>query len=151
MKLAEALIERADLQHKIGQLEHRMQVNAKVQEGDEPAESVDELIPQFEKAMDNLENLIARINKTNSSTPFEEITLSQAITKRDNLKSKIRAYRDLHQVATISHDRFSAKEIKYIRCVDVVKLQKRIDSLSKEYRELDTKMQGLNWTVDLVE
>ena len=151
MKLAEALIERADLQHKIGQIENRMEVNAKVQEGDKPAESVDELIPLFEKSMDELELLITRINKTNSNTTFEGMTLSDAITKRDNLKSKIRAYRSLHETATFSRDRYSAQEIKYVRCVDVAKLQKIIDDLSKDYRELDTKMQGLNWTVDLME
>ena len=37
MKLAKALIERADLQRKIAQMESRMEQNAKVQEGDEPA------------------------------------------------------------------------------------------------------------------
>ncbi len=92
-----------------------------------------------------------RINNTNSNTPFESITLAEAIAKRDCLRSKIRVYRKLHAAAAISQDRYSTKEIKYIRCVDVVKLQKIIDDLSKDYREIDTKMQGLNWTVDLLE
>jgi len=39
MKLAEALIERADLQKQIAQAESRMKENAKVQEGDETAEA----------------------------------------------------------------------------------------------------------------
>lgn len=151
MKLAEALIERADLQRKIARLSDRMENNAKVQEGDEPAEAVEKLIPQFECLMDDLERLIIRINKTNSNTPFEDITLAEAIAKRECLKSKIRAYRELLAAATISHDRYSSKEIKYVRCVDVVKLQKIIDGLSKDYREIDTKMQGLNWTADLLE
>ena len=47
MKLAEALIERADLQRKIAQIEARMRQNVKVQEGDKPTESVDELLPQY--------------------------------------------------------------------------------------------------------
>lgn len=151
MKLAEALIERADLQRKIAQIEARMRQNVKVQEGDKPTEYVDELLPQYESLADRLECLIANINRTNSSTPFNDITLAHAITKRDCLKSKIHAYRELCEAALITQDRYSNKEIRFVRCVDVVKLQKRIDDMSKAYRELDTKMQGLNWTTDLLE
>ena len=150
MKLAEALIERADLQRKIAQVESRMEQNAKVQEGDEPAEAIDKLMPQYEDLMDNLEELIIRINRTNANVSFEDMTLADAIAKRDCLKSKIRAYRDLHEAASIYHDRYSNKEIKFVRCVDVVELQAKIDRLSKAYREIDTKMQGLNWTIDLL-
>ncbi|WP_353936777.1 hypothetical protein [uncultured Fusobacterium sp.] len=33
--------------------------------------------------------------------------------------------------------------------MDVGKKQKEIDKLSKKLRELDTKIQGLNWTTEL--
>ncbi len=33
----------------------------------------------------------------------------------------------------------------------VDQLQREINKYSKEYRELDTKLQGLNWTIDLME
>jgi len=151
MKLAEALIERADLQKKIAQVEYRMRQNARVQEGDEPAEAVEKLMPEYESLMDDLESLIVKINITNIKTPFEDVTLAEAITKRDCQKSKIRAYQELREAATIEQDRYSNKEIKFIRCVDIVKLQEKIDGLSKGYRELDTKMQGLNWTTELME
>jgi len=151
MKLAEALIERADLQRKIAQMEYRMRKNARVQEGDEPAEAVKKLMPEYESLMDDLERQIVKINITNSKTSFEDVTLAEAITKRDCQKSKIRAYQELREAATIEQDRYSNKEIKFIRCVDIVKLQEKIDGLSKGYRELDTKMQGLNWTTELME
>ena len=32
----------------------------------------------------------------------------------------------------------------------VAKFLKEADKLSKEFRELDTKIQGMNWTVDLI-
>ncbi|QNM16272.1 DIP1984 family protein [Fusobacterium hominis] len=35
------------------------------------------------------------------------------------------------------------------RTIDVGKKQKEIDKLSKKLRELDTKIQGLNWTTEL--
>ena len=151
MKLAEALIARAELQKEVARLETRMQDNAKVQEGDEPAEAVEKLMPQFDKLMDELEGLIVRINKTNNNTPFDGMSLADAIAKRDNIKGKLRAYRELYAAATITYNRYSNKEIKFVRCVDLVKLQKIIDGLSKDYRVLDTKMQGLNWTVDLLD
>lgn len=151
MKLAEALIERADLQKKIAQLEVRMQQNVKVQEGDTPAESVEELLPQYESLMDRFELLIVSINRTNGAAAFDTMTLAEAITKRDCLKSKIHAYRELYEAASISQDRYSNKEIRFVRCVDAAKLQNQIDSMSKAYRELDTKMQGINWTIELLE
>lgn len=150
MKLAEALMARADLQRKIAQIESRMRQNAKVQEGDEPAEAIERLIPEYERTMDELESLIAQINRTNNQTPLESATLSEAITRRDCLKSKIRAYRNLYEAAAISQDRYSSKEIRFVRCVDPAKLQEKIDYLSKLYRQLDTKIQERNWTADLM-
>ena len=35
--------------------------------------------------------------------------------------------------------------------MDVSSLQKEVDDISKKWREIDTKIQGLNWTIDLVE
>lgn len=150
MKLAEALMARADLQRKIAQIEKRMRQNAKVQDGDEPAEVIERLIPEYERTMDELEGLIAQINRTNNQTSLESSTLSEAITRRDCLKSKIHAYRDLYEAAAISQDRYSSKEIRFVRCVDPAKLQEKIDYLSKLYRQLDTKIQERNWTADMM-
>ena len=150
MKLAEALIQRSDLQKKIAQLESRMKQNAKVQEGDEPSEDVEELLKQYNVLMDELEVLILKINKTNNATSFGDVSLAEAITKRDCLKNKIRCLRELIESTTISMDRYSRCEIKFVRCVDVNKLQGTIDRLSKEFRELDVRMQGLNWTIDVM-
>lgn len=150
MKLAEALIARADLQRKISQIESRMQQNAMVQEGDEPAEAIEKLLPEYERTMEELEGLIIQINRTNSQSSFDDRTLSEAITIRDSLKSKIRAYRELYEAGTISQDRYSNKEIRFIRCINIEELQATLDKLSKEYRELDTKIQGLNWTTELL-
>lgn len=47
-------------------------------------------------------------------------------------------------------DRYSLKEIKIDSTVDVAKLQKDLDALSKELRELDQKIQEINWTTDLI-
>ena len=149
--LAEALIERADLQRLIQRVKYRMEENAKVQEGDEPTEKVEKLFSVYESLMTKLESLIIKINKTNNQTPFEEITLAEAITKRDNLRSKIWTYNSVLDTASIKQDRYSRDEIKFVRCVDIKILEKKIDYLSKIYRELDTKIQRINWLAELLD
>ena len=70
MKLAEALILRADCQKRIAQLKSRLLTNAKIQEGDAPAETPQELIVELGRVSTELLDLIKRINRTNSATAF---------------------------------------------------------------------------------
>ena len=65
MKLAEALSIRADLQKKVAQLKERIKESAKVQEGDEPCDNVEELYKELDEALVQLEDLVYRINITN--------------------------------------------------------------------------------------
>ena len=150
MKLAEALILRADLQKRIEQLKNRLKNNVMVQEGDEPSEDPEMLLKEFEDCQLELTDIIKRINKTNNETMFnEKWTLADALTERDGLWEKRLVLSHVAEVASIKQDRYSRTEIKYISTVNVKELQKEIDKLSKEYREFDTKIQGLNWTIDL--
>ena len=68
MKLANALSQRAELQTRIRQLEERLNNNAQVQEGEDPAEDPMELLRELDEDYAQLEALIARINRTNSVT-----------------------------------------------------------------------------------
>ena len=68
MKLANALSLRSELQTRIRQLESRLDNNALVQEGESPAEDPMELLRELEEDYAQLEELIARINRTNSTT-----------------------------------------------------------------------------------
>ena len=49
MKLANALSQRSELQDRIRQLEHRLNNNAQVQEGESPAEDPEELLRELEE------------------------------------------------------------------------------------------------------
>jgi hypothetical protein len=40
--------------------------------------------------------------------------------------------------------------VKFVATVSIAQLQKQIDSLSKQYREVDTRLQELNWNTELV-
>lgn len=72
MKLANALSLRSELQTRIRQLESRLDNNALVQEGESPAEDPMELLRELEEDYAQLEELIARINRTNSTTEAGE-------------------------------------------------------------------------------
>jgi hypothetical protein len=151
MKLAEALIMRADTQTKLTQLKTRMQNNIKVQEGERPAEDFEELLLQYKALADEFTALAKRINKTNAATPLQGGAISDAIAERDGLKSKIKCYRELYNATAITENRYSRNEIKFVRCVNPAELQHEIDVMSKQFRELDTAIQALNWATDLLE
>ncbi len=152
MKLAEALILRADYQKRIEQLKQRLLRNAKIQEGDKPAESPTDLMKELEQIADELTQLIQRINKTNSAHIIDEkMTLSDALAIRDILKLKQGIYRELAKAASVTQARFSRSEVKFKSAVNIAEIQKQADQLAKEHRELDTKIQEANWLVELLE
>ncbi len=150
MKLATALSERADLQKRIADLGNRLKFNAKIQEGETPSEEPQVLLAELEKDFERLEELIARINHTNNQTRYGEVTLTDLIAKRDCLNSRIRIMRAFLDSASEKVTRYSKTEIRIMSTVPVAELQKQVDRLSKELRETDETIQGLNWTTELI-
>ena len=63
---------------------------------------------------------------------------------------EIKIKQDFLTAARNKIDRYSNKEIKILSSVDVKKEQTQLDKLSKELRELDVKIQSLNWQSDLI-
>ena len=149
MKLAEALNQRADLQKRIAQLRERLSNNVKVQEGDQPAENPEELFKELEGSLKQLKDLIVSINRTNQVSVWEGKTLTELIAEKDILSMHIATLRATLDAANVRSDRYSRNEIKFVRTIDVNALQKRVDDLSKELRELDSKLQQANWTTEL--
>ena len=150
MKLAEALNLRADLQKRIASLKDRLIKNAKIQEGYIPAEDPSILLNELNKNIIELENFIKKINKTNSFVVIDNESISDMIAKRDALGLKLSVLRAFLTAASNKIDRYSNKEIRILSTVNVTQKRKEIDELSKEYRILDTKLQGLNWTTDIL-
>lgn len=150
MKIAEALQERADLNRRIEQLRHRLSMNATVQEGEKPAEDPNELIKELDACAARLEELMARINLTNAKTVIEGKTLTELIAKRDALTVKLNAYRDLVSGASNVVSRATRSEIKILPAVNVKKLQKQVDDMSKELRLTDNAIQQANWVNELI-
>lgn len=152
MKLAEALILRADCKKRMEQLKARIIRGAKVQEGDQPAEKPQELIAEFERIANELADLIKRINRTNSTTPFRNgETVVDALAERDALVFRRGLYGDLAQAAAVTQERYIRTEVKFVSTVNVGAAQKQADALAKAYRELDARIQEQNWQTELVE
>ena len=149
MKLAEALNQRADLQKRIAQLRERLSNNVKVQEGDEPAEDPKDLFKELAVCLNDLENIIVRINRTNQETVWEGKTLTEMIAGKDVLSLHLSVLRSALDAANVRSDRYSRNEIKFVRSVDVNDLQKQVDDRSRDLRELDSKLQQANWMTDL--
>lgn len=145
LKLAEALILRADLQKRIEQIRSRLYNNVLVQEGKEPSEDLKELLNEYLASQKDLTEIIKRINKSNNNTSFNnDWMLSDALVEKEALLDKRNNLANLAEQASYKQDRYSKTEIKSIATINVREIQKEVEKLSKEYRELDTKIQGLN-------
>ena len=151
MKLAAALMRRADLQTQITDLEIRLNNNARVQEGEKPAESPAELLAALDAAVAEQESLIAQINLTNAQTVRDGQTITERIAHRDALMQKSRIMRGFLDEASNLAPRYSKTEIKFVSTVNVRKLQKELDLTAKEIRQTEELLQELNWTVELLE
>ena len=150
MKLAEALIERADLQRRLEQLKQRLNQNAQYQEGEEPAESPEALLAEYRQAATKLEQLIVKINLANNRIQLEsEQLMVEALAKRDRLKAEHNTLINLADAATQTFDRYSRSEIKTLAAIDVKNIRKQIDEIAKQHRQLDTQIQQANWLSEI--
>ena len=151
MKLAEALILRADIQKRMEQIRNRLYNNVLTQEGELPSEDPDLLLKEFMALQNELTTIIKAINRTNNNSQFSDnMMLSEVLVERDALLAKRTILSNAADRASEKQDRYSRTEIKNVSMIDINKFQKEADKLSKEFRELDTKIQGMNWTIDLI-
>lgn len=151
MKLAEALILRADCQKRIAQLQQRLLRSAKVQEGEQPAENPEALLSELDAAIAQLRTLIQQINQTNARTAFHNGSLSDALAERETLQMQRNVYSNLVDAASIRQERYTRSEVKFLSTVAIAQIQSQVDRLSRDYRELDSHIQALNWQTDLIE
>ncbi len=152
MKLGEALINRADAQKRLQQLRERLSRSAKVQKGEKPPEDPELLLQELDRTLNTLKTLIQQINKTNSlATLSNGQTLSDALAERDSIALKRTILSEFTKAASTIQPRFTRSEIKFYSTVGIKKMQKQVDDLAKQYRELDSQIQAANWATELVE
>jgi len=152
MKLAEALITRADLQRRIEQLRARIVAAARYQEGEEPQEDAAALVEEASAALDRLEELVVAVNLTNATVHLADgSTMTAALARRDALRAR-------HSLLSSSADaaqgtgggyRQMRSELRQFAALPVVELRRRADDVARQLRELDVEVQRTNWEADL--
>jgi hypothetical protein len=155
VKLAEALALRADAARRVEQLRTRIVANARFQEGEEPAEDAAALLTETGTVLDELQDLIRRINRTNAATQIgPDGTITDALARRDVLRAR-------HSVITAAADAAAGRgqgagrqlrsELKILTNLPVAQLRSQADDLARQLRELDVRIQQSNWQFDLLE
>jgi len=148
MKLAEALLLRADLLKKIEHLQNRIRPVLIVSDNKQPQEDPDKLLSQLRKAIQDLEALVVRINKTNNTTKVSgEGYLMEALAKRDSLKMLSEKLRTIRYSAQINN----SGETNLKTTIDIKKLQAEMDQTGRAFREIDSKIQETNWLTVLTD
>ena len=157
MKLAEALVLRADAQKRLEQLVARATATARYQEGEPPVEDPGELLAQARTTVDEIEILVRRINRTNCATLLPSgQTITDAIARRDALKSRRRLESAIADAATGRDSGFGfarglRSELRYVTDLPVAALREEADRTALELRNLDTEIQQANWNTELID
>lgn len=150
MKLAELLNERKAVKEEIKKTKQRLELSAKVQEGDkDPAESPEELKQTLIQLFEKLRKLIVKINRTNVEVLIEGKSLMEMIAERDRNIAVAAALHGLAEDATPREARFSRNEIRFLPVVNIKELRKEADAYSKKGREIDNKIQAANWWIEV--
>jgi hypothetical protein len=156
MKLGEALTVRADAARRVEQLQARIVASARFQEGEEPAEDAAALLGEAARALDELEQMIRRINRTNAVSVIGPAgTITDALAQRDVLRLR-------HALLTAAADAAAGKsrggavrqlrsELKMLAALPVSQLRAQADAIARELRELDVRLQQTNWEVELLD
>lgn len=159
MKLAEALSLRSSLEKRVEQLGQRIRAAARYQEGEEPEEEPQALLAEANEVFMNLEELIAKVNQTNSLVTLDRgQTLTEALAHRDVLGKRHRFVTSIADEAAGTGRaggvfRGMRSELRMIvnPGLSVLALRASADQIARELRELDGKIQQAGWMNDLVE
>ncbi|WP_314063276.1 DIP1984 family protein [uncultured Vagococcus sp.] len=150
MKLAEALLLRGEYQTKGENLKSRILQNLRIQEGDKPSEDPHSLLTEAFELNEQLNELIKAINERNNLALLPDgRSLAQALIDRESIVKKRRLLVSITEAGSNQEYRYSRSEIKFQLTLSLGDIHKQIDQLSRQFRELDTIIQGLNWSVDV--
>jgi hypothetical protein len=157
MKLAEALLLRADRNRTYEQLRARIGASARYQEGEQPPEDARALVDACSSVLDELEQLIRRINRTNTATTMPDgRTVSDALAERDVLRLRYWLLSGAADAASGAGQRemimrSTRSELKVVTELDIGALRQRASDVARRTRELDAQIQQVNWTTELLE
>ena len=151
MKLAEALMIRADLQKQLASLRTRIERNIYVQEGELPDEDPLELMTTAQQLNTQLHTLIMHIQYTNATVKLSnQKTMLEMLIERDELMNRHKIIMAALNTARGSTERYSMREIKWVATIPVKNLQRQADDVADNIRQINVLIQAANWQADLI-
>lgn len=152
MKLAEALLERAELHKRVESLRARVVANASYQEGETPNEDAAQLLTEGVETTRQIAKLVAAINLTNATVKAPDgRSLTELLALRESLRME-------HSLVVSAADagsnnrgyRQMRSELRQMSALPVNELRARADALALELRSVDSLIQRTNWEADLL-
>lgn len=152
MKLGEALSQLKKYQSRLARLISLRKDNVYVEEGKKTRLDPKKLSEEIDKRIENIRELKVKIQKTNLNTKVseEDIILSEAIIKVNDLRSKIA---DLSKLFERERDIWSRDkdEKDKVPQLDELEIENKIEKLEINKTKLDNKIQITNWGTELVD
>lgn len=150
MKLAEALLLRADQKKKLASLRDRIAKNARVQDGEEPQEKVADMIAESFAVMQEQQATVRQIDRANAYAKLPDgRLLADALAERETLVQQHSLLISAIAATQVEGDRYSPREIKWVAQIKVSAVQKQADDLSAKIRVLNARIQETNWLIEL--
>src|SRR5262249_30467790 len=113
MKLAEALIQRGDIQKRLAELQDRLKRSAWGQEGEQPHEDPAKLKREVTALVEQLQDLVFQINRANITTRLASgMTLTEALAQRDTITLQQNVLRTVADAASERVERIGRAEIR---------------------------------------
>ncbi len=136
---------------RLADLKRRIAENARVQDGEVPAEDPSDLLEEADRVLARIRRLIVAVNTTNAATRMADgTTVTEVLARREELGARARLLKEAAEHAGERMRRYGLSEIREVATLDVKELRDKADRLAAERRALDLQLRQLNWTTDLV-
>jgi hypothetical protein len=172
MPLAEALAAKKDALQEIADLRERLAAAAvRYEDQGSATEDPAELVAKLDDALDRVESLTVRINRTNNEARLafdgRELSIMEAVALRDRLTLEAKARRAVVDAIeegletktsraqpayyAAQPSRRSKDDVRKVVTVDYKEARAAADAHSERVRRLEIALQQQNWTVELVD
>lgn len=158
MRLAEALMLRAELKNEADELFKRIEENAFYKQDETPMEDAKELFRKMEDVLLEIKVLEEKIWRTNMNTLCQgKKTIYDLLRERDYLikivyrKNRVIAMHKSDYQNKMYYLKDESSVIKKVFAFDIKTLIKERDEAAKKCKEINLMIQRKNWEVDLME
>lgn len=151
MKLAEALVLRADLQKKLENLKKRLANSVRKLDDIQVIEDPAALKLEADESITVLYSLIDLIYRTNQSVilPSRQ-SMVTVLAKRDELVERRKLLDYIINKSLLDSGLYFNEHGKWQPAIDISAYQKQMDDIAMQIRRLNLDIQQTNWQVDLV-